>query len=308
MLIISGPTAVGKSDLSLELCKKLDGEVINADSMQVYRGMDIGTAKLMPEERSGIVHHLIDICDPSESFDVVRFQTEAKKCINDITSRGKIPVLVGGTGFYIQAVLYDIDFSSEEPDEKLRSELLAFSEKHGALALHKKLEEIDSDSAKAIHPNNIKRVIRALEFYYTTNTPISEHNTEQKQKVSPYNFLYAVLTCERQKLYDRIDKRVDMMIEAGLVSEVKSLIDQGVTSEMTSMQGLGYKEIAAYIEGKYDLEEAKRVLKRDTRHFAKRQLTWYNREKDVTYFDKDTYDDIDSLTIDIINKFKAVWE
>ena len=308
LLIISGPTAVGKSDLSLKLCKELDGEVVNADSMQVYRGMNIGTAKLMPKERSGVVHHLIDICDPTESFDVVRFQTEAKKCIKDIASRGKIPVLVGGTGFYIQAVLYDIDFSSEEPDEKLRAELLDFSEKHGALALHKRLEEVDCESAKAIHPNNIKRVIRALEFYYTTNTPISEHNNEQKQKESPYNFLYAVLTCDRQKLYKRIDMRVDMMIDEGLVSEVKSLIDSGMTTEMTSMQGLGYKEIAAHLEGEYDLEEAIRVLKRDTRHFAKRQLTWYKREKDVTYFDKDNYDDIDSLTKDIIDKFKIILE
>ena len=306
LVIISGPTAVGKTELSLKLCKEINGEVINADSMQVYKGMDIGTAKLPPEERNGIPHHLIDICAPTENFDVVRFQSESKKCIDDIISRNHIPVLVGGTGFYIQAVLYDIDFSSEQPDENFRKELTVFAEKHGEEALHKRLMEVDEESAKSIHPNNIKRVIRALEYYNKTNTPISEHNKEQRQKQSPYRFLYAVLTCDRKELYDRIDKRVDMMLNAGLVGEVQNLIDNGVKKDMTSMQGLGYKEIAAYLTGEYDLDMAVNILKRDTRHFAKRQLTWYKREKVVTYFNKDEYDTEDDLVRAVIDRFKAI--
>ena len=305
LLIISGPTAVGKTDLSLKICKELDGEVINADSMQVYKGMDIGTAKIAPEERQGIKHHLIDICEPTENFDVVRFQTEAKRCIDDIVNSGHIPVLVGGTGFYLQAVIYDIDFSSEEPDEKLRLELSEYADKYGEKALHDRLLKVDAASAKSIHPNNIKRVIRALEYYEKTHTPISAHNVEQRQKESPYTFLYAVLTLDRKTLYDRIDQRVDQMMDAGLVSEVKTLLDSGVTSDMTSMQGLGYKEIAGYLMGQYDLDEATRILKRDTRHFAKRQLTWYKREKKVTYFDKNEYESEDELCKTIVERFNS---
>ncbi len=306
LLIISGPTAVGKTELSLNICKEIGGEVINADSMQVYRGMDIGTAKIPPNERAGVPHHLIDILDPNENFDVVRFQTEAKKCIEDVLSHGHIPVLVGGTGFYIQAVLYDIDFSDEEPDEALRKELTEYASAYGEEALHKRLYDIDEASAKAIHPNNVKRVIRAIEFFEKTHTPISSHNDEQRKKESPYRFLYSVLTCDRNLLYERIDKRVDQMIDAGLVSEVQGLLDKGVTREMTSMQGLGYKEIAAYLAGEYDLNEAIRILKRDTRHFAKRQLTWYKREKDVTYFDKDEYESDELISKAIVERFNDV--
>ncbi len=306
LLIISGPTAVGKTDLSLEICREIGGEVINADSMQVYKRMDIGTAKLPKEDRAGIPHHLIDILDPTECFDVVRFKVEAKKCIEDICSRGRTPVLVGGTGFYIQAVLYDIDFSDEEPDETLRNELTEYAQTHGQNALHKRLSEIDKASAEAIHPNNVKRVIRAIEFYEKTHTPISLHNDEQRKKESSYRFLYSVLTCDRNTLYSRIDKRVDQMIEQGLVSEVQALLNQGVTRKMTSMQGLGYKEMAGFLSGEYDLDEAVRILKRDTRHFAKRQLTWYKREKEVTYFNKDEYESDKELAKAIIERFNNV--
>ncbi len=306
LLIISGPTAVGKTDLSLEICREIGGEVINADSMQVYKGMDIGTAKLPKEDRAGIPHHLIDILDPTECFDVVRFKAEAENCIEDICSRGRTPVLVGGTGFYIQAVLYDIDFSDEEPDETLRNELTEYAQTHGQDALHKRLSEIDKASAEAIHPNNVKRVIRAIEFYEKTHTPISLHNDEQRKKESPYRFLYSVLTCDRNTLYSRIDKRVDQMIEQGLVSEVQALLNQGVTRKMTSMQGLGYKEMAGFLAGEYDLDEAVRILKRDTRHFAKRQLTWYKREKEVTYFYKDDYKSDKELAKAIIERFNNV--
>lgn len=286
LLIISGPTAVGKTDASLEIAEKLNGEIINADSMQVYKGMDIGTAKIRKEEMRGIPHHLFDICEPTENFDVSMYQESAKKCIQDIVSRGHLPILVGGTGFYIQAVLYDIDFSGEEPDIAYREELEAIADKEGVDYLHNKLQEIDPESADIIHTNNVKRVIRALEFHHTTGTPISEHNKLQREKESPYDFHYAVLTMPREQLYDRIDMRVDIMLEAGLVDEVRSLLDAGVTRDMTSMQGLGYKEIAAYLEGECTLDDAIYTLKRDTRHFAKRQLTWFKRERFVTYYNK----------------------
>ena len=289
LLILTGPTAVGKTEASLGLAGRLDGEIINADSMQVYRGMDIGTAKLPPEERKGIPHHLIDICDPTENFDVVRFQTEAKQCIRDITDRGRLPILVGGTGFYIQAVLYDIIFSEENPNSALRKELEAYAKEYGVNALHERLFAIDPASAEAIHAHNVKRVIRAIEYYQTTGQKISEHNEEQRKRTSPYRFLYAVLTLPREELYKRIDERVDLMLEQGLVDEVKSLLDHGISMDSTAMNGLGYKEIAGYLNGEYSLDQAIYILKRDTRHFAKRQLTWYKRERDVTYFDKSAY-------------------
>ncbi|MEE3467807.1 MAG: tRNA (adenosine(37)-N6)-dimethylallyltransferase MiaA, partial [Eubacterium sp.] len=273
LLILTGPTAVGKTEASLELAKRLNGEIINADSMQVYRGMDIGTAKIPVEERQGVPHHLIDICSPTENFDVVRFQTEARKAIQEITDRGHLPILVGGTGFYIQAVLYDIDFSEETPDPELRAELEAYAKEYGENALHERLFAVDPASAEKIHAHNIKRVIRAIEYYQTTGNRISEHNEEQSQKESPYRFLYAVLTLPREELYRRIDERVDLMIKAGLVDEVKALLDTGISLESTAMKGLGYKEIAGYLNGEYDLSQAIYILKRDTRHFAKRQLT-----------------------------------
>ena len=306
LLILTGPTAVGKTECSLSLAKALNGEIINADSMQVYRGMDIGTAKLPEKEREGIPHHLIDICDPTESYDVVRFQSEAKRCIDEIRKRGHLPILVGGTGFYIQAVVYGVDFSDEEPDTDLRKELQAIAIKQGAQALHDKLAELDPASAKKIHPNNVKRVIRAIEFFRQTGQPISEHNEIERAKESPYRFLYAVLTLPREILYERIDVRVDAMLSDGLVDEVRGLLKRGLAPGLTAMQGLGYKEIAAYLRGETDLEEAVRILKRDTRHFAKRQMTWYKREKEVTFFDKTQYKDTDELVAAIQTAAKSV--
>ena len=233
---------------------------------------------------------------------MVRFQTEAKKCIQEIGERGHLPILVGGTGFYIQAVLYDIDFTEEEPDVALRKELTEYAKTHGEKALHERLFAVDPASAEKIHAHNIKRVIRAIEYYQTTGKRISEHNEEQQKKESPYRFLYAVLTLPREELYERIDVRVDRMIEAGLEDEVRRLIADGVPADSTAMKGLGYKEIAGYLNGEYDLEEAIYILKRDTRHFAKRQLTWYKREKAVTYFDKKEYPTTDALVEAICNK------
>lgn len=298
MIILTGPTAVGKSALSVELAKKINGAVISADSMQVYRHMDIGSAKVMPEEMQGITHYMIDELEPDEEFHVVRFTTMAKEYLKEIYAAGKIPIIAGGTGFYIQALLYDIDFTEQQCDEAYRRQLEEQAKEHGAGYLHEMLRKVDPASAEAIHANNVKRVIRALEFYHLSGQKISEHNETERQKQSPYNFAYFVLNDERAKLYERIDKRVDAMIEAGLVNEVQKLKDMGCSREMVSMQGLGYKEILAYLDGEYTLEEAVYIIKRETRHFAKRQLTWFKRERDVIWLDKQTfgYDDAAILT------------
>ena len=298
MIILTGPTAVGKSALSVELAKKINGAVISADSMQVYRHMDIGSAKITPEEMQGVTHYMIDELEPDEEFHVVRFVTMAKEYLKEIYADGKIPIIAGGTGFYIQALLYDIDFTEQQCDETYRRQLEDLAREHGAEYLHGILREVDPASAEAIHANNIKRVIRALEFYHLSGKKISEHNETERQKQSPYNFAYFVLTDERAKLYERIDRRVDAMIEAGLVEEVKKLKSMGCSREMVSMQGLGYKEILAYLDGGCTLEEAVYIIKRETRHFAKRQLTWFKRERDVIWLDKQAfvYDDAAILT------------
>lgn len=289
MVILTGPTAVGKTALSIELAKRINGAVISADSMQVYKHMDIGSAKIMPEEMQGIKHYLIDEFEPDEEFHVVRFVERAKHCLEEIYADGKIPIIAGGTGFYIQALLYDIDFTEQEGDPAYRAFLEQLAVKKGADYLHGLLRTVDPASADAIHANNIKRVIRALEFYHLSGRRISEHNEKERQKISPYNFAYFVLTDNRAHLYERIDRRVDLMVEQGLVDEVRHLKDMGYHKEMVSMQGLGYKEILSYLDGEMTLEEAIYIIKRETRHFAKRQLTWFRRERDVIWFDKDAY-------------------
>lgn len=289
LIVLTGPTAVGKTSLSISLAKAVNGEIISADSMQVYKGMDIGSAKIRKEEMQGVTHYLVDILEPEEEFHIVKFQELAKAALEEIYAKGKIPILVGGTGFYIQAVTRDIDFTQAEQETSYREELEQFAKEKGAEYLHEKLREVDSKSAENIHANNVKRVIRALEFYHQNGTPISEHNEEQKQQTSPYNLAYFVLTAPREILYERIDRRVDQMMEEGLLEEVKSLRERGCHRGMVSMQGLGYKEILAYLEGEYPLEEAARILKRDTRHFAKRQLTWFRREQDVIWVDKEQF-------------------
>lgn len=289
LIILTGPTAVGKTKASIGLAKAVDGEIISADSMQVYRHMDIGSAKIKPEEMEGIPHHLIDVLEPDDEFHVVKFQQLAKKAMREIWERGHIPIVTGGTGFYIQALLYDIDFDENEKENACRKELEAYAREHGAEALHEKLALVDPASAEMIHPNNIKRVIRALEFYEQTGKRISEHNETQRQRESPYAFAYFVLTDDRAHLYERINRRVDQMIEEGLVNEVQALKDKGYTKQLVSMQGLGYKEILDYLDGNCTLEEAIYTIKRDTRHFAKRQLTWFKRERDVIWINKQSF-------------------
>ena len=289
MIVLTGPTAVGKTKLSIALAKAVKGEIISADSMQVYKYMDIGSAKITQEEMQGIPHHLIDILEPWDEFNVVVFKQKCEESLTGIYERGHIPIVTGGTGFYIQALLRDIDFTENEENTAFRQSLEKLAEEQGAEVLHEMLCKVDPVSAEAIHANNIKRVIRALEFYELTKTPISVHNRQEKQKDSAYNSCYFVLNDERKRLYERIEQRIDEMLERGLVEEVQKLRDMGCRRGMVSMQGLGYKEILAFLEGEMPLEEAISILKRDTRHFAKRQLTWFRREKDVIWVDKDQF-------------------
>ena len=290
LIVLTGPTAVGKTALSIQLARRIGGEIISADSMQVYRHMDIGTAKIRLEEMDGVPHHLIDILEPTEDFNVVRFQALARAAAEDIYSRGKIPIVAGGTGFYIQALLNDIDFTQIDENTQFREEMERLAAEQGAEVLHERLRAVDPESAEAIHANNVKRVIRALEFYHQNHSPISAHNQEQKEHETPYNLAYFVLNVPRDLLYKRIDDRIDEMLEEGLLEEVQKLKSMGYHRGMVSMQGLGYKEILAYLDGEYPLEEAVRILKRDTRHFAKRQLTWFRREKDTIWMNKDEFD------------------
>ena len=304
LVILTGPTAVGKTKLSITLAKALDGEIISADSMQIYTKMDIGSAKIKPSEMEGIPHFLIDVLDPTVAFNVVTFQKMAKVAMADIYSRGKIPIIVGGTGFYIQAILNDIDFNDNLKSTVIRDRWEGLLKEKGAIFLHQELAKVDPQAAAKIHANNSKRVIRALEFFEQTGQKISEHNQEQRDKTSPYNFAYFVLNDQRTHLYERIDERVELMVKEGLVAEVKALHAQGYTKDMVSMQGLGYKEMLTYLAGNCSLEDAIYTIKRDTRHFAKRQLTWFKREREVIWINKDEFDYDDSK---ILEYMLTVW-
>lgn len=286
LIVLTGPTAVGKTNLSIGLAKRLGGEIISADSMQVYKHMDIGSAKIQPEQMKGVRHHMLDILEPDEEFNVVIFQDMVKQCIKEITDRGNIPILAGGTGFYIQAVLYDIDFTENEENDGIRDRLEKLCEEKGSEYLHDMLMQVDEAAALAIHPNNKKRVIRALEFYTLTGKKISEHNETERKKESAYDSCYFVLNDDREKLYERIDKRVEDMFAEGLLEEVKELKEAGFDRNLVSMQGLGYKELLSFLDGEISLERAVYLIKRDTRHFAKRQITWFKREKNVIWVEK----------------------
>lgn len=304
LIVLTGPTAVGKTELSIELAKKVNGEIISADSIQVYKGFDVGSAKITKEEMQGICHHLIDVLEPTESFNIALFKDMAKAAVKDIQSRGKLPIITGGTGFYIQSLIYDIDFTENE-DDGYRATLVKLLQEKGPMYIHNMLIDIDPKSADSIHYNNSKRVIRALEYYHQTGEQISTHNERESSKTSPYNFAYIVLNCPRDILYERIDKRVDIMVNQGLVEEVRALVnDFNLTSDMVSMQGLGYKEILQYLKGEITLDEAIYIIKRDTRHFAKRQLTWFKREKDVIWVDKNIHTTTDKQLDFITNVLK----
>lgn len=303
LVVLTGPTAVGKTSLSIRLAHEISAEIISADSMQVYKRMDIGTAKIREEEMDGVVHHMIDILEPKEEFNVSMFVSMAGELVKNITSRKHIPLITGGTGFYIQALLKSVVFTEENEDDSIRAELIEYAEANGAEALHKMLCGIDEEYAAEVHPNNVKRVVRAIEYYRQTGEKFSEHNKREALRESPYNYAYFVLNDKRENIYDRINRRVDIMVEQGLVDEVNSLLVEGCTPDMVSMQGLGYKEIIDYLRGNCSIDDAVNELKQSTRHFAKRQLTWFKREKDTIWLDKSVLTD-DEIIYSIVSELR----
>jgi len=305
LIILAGPTASGKTSVSIDLAKRLNGEIISADSMQVYKYMDVGTAKISRGEMCGIKHHLIDVLDPKEDFNIVKFQNMVKIAIKEITKRGHLPIIVGGTGFYIQSIIYDIDFDNEEDNTSIREEIEREYESLGADYMYERLKKIDSISAQNIHKNNKKRIIRAIEYFMINNAPISSHNETQRNKTSPYDFRFFVLNPPRDILYERINQRVDIMVEKGLLKEVKSLKQMGLSKHNISMQGIGYKEIIEYLEGDVSLETAIENIKQNTRHMAKRQVTWFKREKDVIYIDPYSFENNEKIVDYMIEKINT---
>lgn len=281
LVVVAGPTGVGKTETSVKIAKELNAEIISGDSMQIYKYMDIGTAKITDSEKQGIAHHLIDILHPSEEFSVCEYAKLCKEKIDDISNRGKLPIIVGGTGLYIDSVVDGITFSPQGSDEAYREYLFGLAEEKGAEYVHSMLLDIDRESYEKIHPNNVKRVIRALEYYKLTGETISEHNEKTKSIEPPYNCCYIFLTRDRDDLYERIDKRVDLMIKDGLVDETKKLLEMGLGEDCTSMQAIGYKEIAQYLVNEVSFDEAVDTLKKNSRHYAKRQITWFSRRKEA---------------------------
>ena len=304
-VVIAGPTAVGKSEVAVKLAKLIDGEIISADSMQVYRDMNIGSAKVTPEETEGVPHYLIDELSPFDEFNVTVFTEKASEYIGKINDEGKIPIITGGTGFYIRALLYGNDFDeSQGEDTEYRNELTRLASEKGPDVLFDMLKKVDPDSCKIIHKNNVKRVIRALEFYKETGTPISLHNKTQKENPPAYDFVFFVITDDRKLLYERIDKRVDKMMDAGLVKEVEHLRDMGLTKENISMQGIGYKEILDYLSGNITLDEAVYSIKLNSRHYAKRQITWFKRDKDALWIERGEFKDSSEIAAHMLSILK----
>lgn len=302
VVVIAGPTASGKSGLAVELAKKINGEIISADSVQVYKYMDIGSAKVTKEEMQGIKHYLVDEFYPNEDFNVSVFADKGIKYINEILSKGKVPIIVGGSGLYVDALVYDsYDFEEEDKDKTYREYLENLAREKGKEYIYDMLIEADKESADEIHPNNLKRVIRALEIYKKTGKKKSDRE-ERKKEYRIKDTYYFCLNDKREKLYEKIDKRVDEMVSLGLVDEVSSLLDMGYDESLNSMRALGYKEIVSYLKGDTSLEEAIYIIKRDTRHFAKRQLTWFKRNEDVIWLNKEDYKD----TKDILTFMRGI--
>ena len=291
VIVILGPTASGKTKISISLSKELNGEIVSADSMQVYRHLDIGTAKPTKDEMSGVIHHMIDIMEPNEKNSVATYKKEAIKCIDNIIANSKLPIIVGGTGLYINSLVSNIDFSESTIDtdlrERLKEEALAFGNEY----IHQKLKKIDPISAERIHPNDIKRIIRAIEVYKHTNKTMAQHQEISKKILPKYDFKLIGLTMDRERLYERINIRVDEMLRNGLVSEVRKLLNEGFSRESTAMQAIGYKEIVSYLDGGVSLEDAIFSIKRESRRYAKRQLTWFRRMENVFWIDVDQYNE-----------------
>ncbi|MFD0711642.1 tRNA (adenosine(37)-N6)-dimethylallyltransferase MiaA [Paenibacillus sp. GCM10027626] len=305
LLVLVGPTAVGKTSASIELAKAWNAEIISGDSMQVYRGMDVGTAKIRAEEMEGIPHHMIDICEPDHPFSVSEFQERCRALIAEIAGRGKLPMIVGGTGLYVESVVYGYDFSEADSDEAFRAEMQQLASTHGNEMLLERLRAVDPQSAARLHVNDQRRIIRALEIFHITGQTLSEQLKGQ-QKESPYHLCMIALTMERAKLYARIEQRVDAMMAEGLVQEVQGLLTRGVPPAAISMQGLGYKEIVGYLQGEYALEAAVELLKRDTRRFAKRQLSWFRHMKEIEWVEifENFHENLKPIHAIIAGKFK----
>lgn len=299
LIILTGPTAVGKTDLSINISKRLNCEIISADSMQVYKYMDVGTAKITNDEMQGVKHYLIDEVEPDFEFSVAEFQQRSKKYIKEIYQKDKLPLITGGTGLYLNSLIYNMDFAKSNADSEIRENLTNEAKEFGPIYMHNKLKELDLQAASRIHPNNTKRVIRALEVCYQ-GKQMDDFSLDLKYN-SEYKPIIIVLNRDRQHLYDRINRRVDIMMENGLVDEVKKLLSMGYTKDMVSMQGIGYKEIIRYLDGEYSLNEAIEIVKRDSRRYAKRQITWFKRYEEAKWFNLDEYEDLQKLETDILS-------
>ncbi len=308
LLIIAGPTATGKTEVAVKIAKRVNGEVVSADSMLVYRGMDIGTAKPTEVEKQGIPHHLIDVVDPDDEFTAAMFQKQAREAITEIHDKGRLPMLVGGTGFYIDVVIYEYDFGHAAPSPELRQYLWREAKEKGNEVLYNRLKLLDPSTAEKIHANNLKRIIRALEIFYQTGVSGAPGRKRNKKEYPLYDKLFFCLYYEREKLYRRIEERVDKMLEAGLVREVEELLERGYQPDLVSMQGLGYKEIAGYLLKRYSMEEAVHLLKRNTRRFAKRQLTWFNRYSNIKWIDMGRYESVDQVAKEIADIAGTKWQ
>lgn len=304
LIILTGPTAVGKTELSIKLAKSLNAEIISADSMQIYQYMDIGSAKVTNDEMSGVPHYLIDEVKPDYSFSVSEFQYRANNYIEKITEKGKTALVTGGTGLYLNSLIYNMDFAKSDANNELRENLTLELQEYGIDYMHEKLRALDEDSANRIHKNNTKRVIRALEVYLS-GEKMNDFSNDLKFN-EKYNPIIIVLNREREHLYQRINKRVDIMMDGGLVDEVKKLLSLGYTKDMISMQGIGYKEIIKYLDGKYSLDEAVEIIKRDSRRYAKRQLTWFRRYNSAKWFNLDEYSDKKVLEKEIFNTIEKI--
>lgn len=299
LFILMGPTAVGKTGLSIELAKSLNGEIISADSMQIYRYMDIGTAKVTIDEMSGIPHHLLSIVNPDDSFTVSNYKQMASKHITDINNKGKLPIVVGGTGLYINSLVYKLNFAQVAPDESIRDRLNSIVLDKGNDYLHKLLLNIDPESGARISINDTKRIIRAIEIYELTGKTMTEYNKDFRVFNENYDLIMICLNMDRSKLYDRINQRVDLMIEQGLISEVEEILKMGYDKDLVALQGIGYKEIIMYLEKQSSLDEAIDKIKQASRNYAKRQLTWFRRDNRIKWMDVDNYDDLSNLKKDI---------
>ena len=304
ILVLDGPTAVGKTALSIDLAKKLNGEIVSTDSMQIYKYMDIGSAKITTEEMDGIKHHMIDVTTPDKPFSVVDFKNMAQPIIDDLLSKDKLPILTGGTGLYINALTCNMNFTDATNDEAYRLELEELAKEHGDIYIHNMLKDIDPVSYESIHPNNRKRVIRSLEVYKVTNKPFSSFNAGEDFYKSKYDVHYYVLNMDREKLYQRINKRVDIMFEKGLLNECIKLKENGYNSLMQAMQGIGYKEVLMYLENSISLEEATEMIKQGSRNYAKRQLTWFRKDPRAIFLNKDELSDEEIINI-ITNDIKS---